>query len=181
MQDPKADQIHAAAVLFALRSVAIFEAAKAILFLLLGCGVVDLIHNSVDAITEKIALMLRTRAIDRTPVALRNRGAVGWNSTLDWTMIRTAVDRVISATGVIFAVASELAERRCARYKHCHRSNDVKFLPQGISSHAKHRAHSGGETSVSLILPSQGRRKVLRINLTDRPPWRLITVSDEWF
>jgi hypothetical protein len=53
MQDPKADQIHVAAVLFALRSVAIFEAAKAILFLLLGCGVVDLIHNSVDAITEK--------------------------------------------------------------------------------------------------------------------------------
>ena len=128
MQDPKADQIHAAAVLFALRSVAIFEAAKAILFLLLGCGVVDLIHNSVDAIAAKIALILRTRAIDRTPVALRNRGAVGWNSTLDWTMIRTAVDRVISATGVIFAVASsELAERRRARYKHCHRSNDVKF------------------------------------------------------
>jgi hypothetical protein len=83
MQDPKADQIHVAAVLFALRSVAIFEAAKAILFLLLGCGVVDLIHNSVDAITEKIALMLRTRAIDRTPVALRNRGAVWRNSTLD--------------------------------------------------------------------------------------------------
>jgi hypothetical protein len=62
-------------------------------------------------------------------------------------MIRTAVDRVISATGVIFAVApSELAERRRARYKHCHRSNDVKFLAQGISSHAKHRAHSGRET-----------------------------------
>jgi hypothetical protein len=35
----------------------LFEASKAILFLMLGCRTFDLIHKNVDAVAERIAFM----------------------------------------------------------------------------------------------------------------------------
>jgi uncharacterized membrane protein (DUF2068 family) len=43
----------------ALRSVAVFEAAKGAIVLLLGCGVFDLIHKNLDDIAERVAEVLR--------------------------------------------------------------------------------------------------------------------------
>ena len=42
-----------------LRAVAVFEAAKGGIVLLLGCGVLDLIHKNLDAIAERLAEVLR--------------------------------------------------------------------------------------------------------------------------
>ena len=42
-----------------LRTVAVFEAAKGGIVLLLGCGVLDLIHKNLDAIAERLAEVLR--------------------------------------------------------------------------------------------------------------------------
>ena len=58
----KINRIHRGKVPLQLRSVALFEAAKAVLILLLGCGAFDLIHKNVDAVAEQIALMLRSNA-----------------------------------------------------------------------------------------------------------------------
>jgi len=42
-----------------LRTIAVFEAAKGGIVLLLGCGVLDLIHKNLDAIAERLAEVLR--------------------------------------------------------------------------------------------------------------------------
>jgi uncharacterized membrane protein (DUF2068 family) len=42
-----------------LRTVAVFEAAKGGIILLLGCGVLDLIHKNLDTIAERLAEVLR--------------------------------------------------------------------------------------------------------------------------
>lgn len=55
----KIDHIHPGDVALHLRGVALFEAGKAILILLLGCGAFDLLHKNVDGGAEQIALMVR--------------------------------------------------------------------------------------------------------------------------
>ena len=61
----KIDRVRTSNVTLQLRSVALFEAAKAILILLLACGAFDLIHKNLDAVAEQIALMLRIRPAGR--------------------------------------------------------------------------------------------------------------------
>jgi uncharacterized membrane protein (DUF2068 family) len=54
----RSDRNRFAKVSVGLRTVAVFEAAKAAVVLLLGCGVLDLLHKNLDDLAERVAEIL---------------------------------------------------------------------------------------------------------------------------
>ena len=96
-------RIEAGTASLSLRSVALFEAAKAILFVMLGCGMFDLIHKNVDAIAEQIAFMFRINPHGKLSNAFMKLASHATDHTLwilaIWALFDAAV-RLIAAYGL---------------------------------------------------------------------------------
>jgi len=86
-----------------LRSVALFEAGKAILLVMLGCGMFDLIHKNVDAIAEQIAFMFRVNPHGELSNAFMKLASHATDHTLwilaIWALFDAGV-RLIAAYGL---------------------------------------------------------------------------------